>query len=146
MLYKILITLLLIATSNAQNFKNQFSGGYSGRGGNTEYWYYNLNYALTANGDINFGSLTLKDSEFLLSLDRNVSEYNGAPYYNDQTIVFKFDLWANGTFSPFVIVAMLSFTFLFPILVVFQLFKRRKNLRSVKNDYASSHRHSGSTN
>ena len=103
MLYKILITLLLITTSNAQNFKNQLSGGYSGRGGNTEYWYYNLNYALTANGDINFGSLTLKDSEFLLSLDRNVSEYNGAPYYNDQTIVFKFDLWANGTFSPFVI-------------------------------------------
>ena len=47
MLYKILITLLLIATSNAQNFKNQLSGGYSGRGGNTEYWYYNLNYALT---------------------------------------------------------------------------------------------------
>ena len=45
----------------------------------------------------------MKDSEFLLSLDRNVSEYNGAPYYNDQTIVFKFDLWANGTFSPFVI-------------------------------------------
>ena len=103
MLHKILITLLLIAISNAQNFKNQLSGGYSGRGGNTEYWYYNLNYALTANGDINFGSLTLKDSEFLLSIDRNVSEYNGAPYYNDQTIVFKFDLWANGTFSPFVI-------------------------------------------
>ena len=42
---------------------------------------------------------------------------------------------AHATFLPFVIVAMLSFTFLFPILVGFQLFKRRKNLRSAINRF-----------
>ena len=103
MFNRVFILFFMIAYCSGQNFTNQLSGGYSGRGGNSEYWYYNINYSLTANGDISLGGVTLKDSEFLLSLNKNVSEWNGNPYYDDQSIVFKFDLWANGRFSPFII-------------------------------------------
>jgi hypothetical protein len=59
---------------------------------------------LTSYGDINFGSTALKDSEFLLAFDKNNATWAGIEnYYNDQSIILKFDLWANGNFSPFII-------------------------------------------
>jgi len=45
--------------------------------------------------------LTLKDSEFLLAFDKNVSNWQGASYEDDQDLILKFDLWANGNVSPF---------------------------------------------
>jgi len=86
--------------SAQQTWKHNATGGYYGREGNTDYKYYNLGWATTANGDIPLGGLTLKDSEFLFSLEKNNSTWQGEPYEDDQSIVFKFDLWANGTFSP----------------------------------------------
>ncbi|MBC8345576.1 MAG: hypothetical protein ISR82_04090, partial [Candidatus Marinimicrobia bacterium] len=54
-----------------------------------------------ANGDIELGGFSLKDSEFLLAFDKNVSSWQGASYEDDQDLILKFDLWANGKVSPF---------------------------------------------
>ena len=99
----ILTAISFCILSAQQTWKHQATGGYYGREGNTDYKYYNLGWATTANGDIPLGGLTLKDSEFLFSLEKNNSTWQGEPYEDDQSIVFKFDLWANGTFSPFII-------------------------------------------
>jgi len=99
----ILTAISFCVLSAQQTWKHQATGGYYGREGNTDYKYYNLGWATTANGDIPLGGLTLKDSEFLFSLEKNNSTWQGEPYEDDQSIVFKFDLWANGTFSPFII-------------------------------------------
>ena len=99
----ILTAISFCVLSAQQTWKHQATGGYYGREGNTDYKYYNLGWATTANGDIPLGGMTLKDSEFLFSLEKNNSTWQGEPYEDDQSIVFKFDLWANGTFSPFII-------------------------------------------
>jgi hypothetical protein len=100
------LLLIIFITSGlfSQQFKHDLTGGYSGRAGNTDFQYWNVSYALTSYGDINFGSTALKDSEFLLAFDKNNATWAGVKnYYNDQSIILKFDLWANGTFSPFII-------------------------------------------
>ena len=100
------LLLIIFITSGlfSQQFKHDLTGGYSGRAGNTDFQYWNISYALTSYGDINFGSTALKDSEFLLAFDKNNATWAGIEnYYNDQSIILKFDLWANGTFSPFII-------------------------------------------
>ena len=100
----LLSIIFFISGLFSQQFKHDFTGGYSGRAGNTDFQYWNVSYALTSYGDINFGSSTLKDSEFLLAFDKNNATWAGVKnYYNDQSIILKFDLWANGTFSPFII-------------------------------------------
>ena len=99
----ILAVMSFCVVSAQQAWQHNATGGYYGREGNTDYKYYNLGWATTANGDIPLGGLTLKDSEFLFSLEKNNSTWQGEPYEDDQSIVFKFDLWANGTFSPFII-------------------------------------------
>ena len=52
-------------------FNYQVNGGYYDRAGNTDYKYYNAGFSVTSYGDINFGGITVKDSEFLLSVDKN---------------------------------------------------------------------------
>ncbi|MEA1882537.1 MAG: hypothetical protein U9N31_09085 [Candidatus Marinimicrobia bacterium] len=101
-LFLILIFLLLNFLIS-QEFKNTLSGGYYGRGGNSDYQYYNIGFSTVANGDISLGDFTLKDSEFLFAVDKNNSTWQEQPYENDQNIILKFDLWANGKFSPFLI-------------------------------------------
>ncbi|MDP6500840.1 MAG: hypothetical protein QF743_09055 [Candidatus Marinimicrobia bacterium] len=99
----IFTTLFILSCLVGQQFKHQVSGSYYGRGGNSDYQYYNFNWSTTAYGDLTFGGMELNDSEFLFSLDKNNSTWQGDPYENDQSILFKFDLWANGKFSPFLI-------------------------------------------
>ena len=84
-------------------FNNNANASYYGRGGNSDYQYYNLGFSTVANGDIQLGGIVLKDSEFLFAVEKNNSTWQGEPYENDQNIILKFDLWANGKFSPFVI-------------------------------------------
>jgi hypothetical protein len=99
-----LLTILICSGVFAQQFNHDLVGGYSGRAGNTDFQYWNVSYSLTSYGDISLGSTTLKDSEFLLAFEKNNATWAGIEnYYNDQSIILKFDLWANGTFSPFVI-------------------------------------------
>ncbi|MDD9880114.1 MAG: hypothetical protein OXR70_06710 [Candidatus Marinimicrobia bacterium] len=102
-LRKICSTIIISSCLLGQTFKHNVSGGYNGRGGNTDYQYYNFAWSTTAYGDINFGGMALKDSELLFSLDKNNSTLQGQPYENDQSLLFKFDLWANGKISPFLI-------------------------------------------
>ena len=102
-LFKVFSVLIISSCLFGQQFKHNVSGGYYGRGGNTDYQYYNFAWSTTAYGDLSLGGMTLKDSEFLFSLDKNNSTWQGNPYENDQSILFKFDLWANGTISPFLI-------------------------------------------
>ena len=100
----LIVTILVSSGLFSQQFKHELSGGYSGRGGNTDFQYWNVSYAMTSFGDINLGGTVLKDSEFLLAVEKNNATWAGVKnYYNDQQIILKFDLWANGTFSPFVI-------------------------------------------
>ena len=84
-------------------FRNDASASYYGRGGNSDYQYFNLGFSTVANGDLQFGGMVLKDSEFLFAIEKNNSTWQGEPYENDQDIILKFDLWANGRFSPFLI-------------------------------------------
>ena len=102
-LFKVFSVLIISSCLFGLQFKHNVSGGYYGRGGNTDYQYYNFAWSTTAYGDLSLGGMTLKDSEFLFSLDKNNSTWQGNPYENDQSILFKFDLWANGTISPFLI-------------------------------------------
>ena len=89
------LLLIIFITSGlfSQQFKHDLTGGYSGRAGNTDFQYWNVSYALTSYGDISLGSSTLKDSEFLLAFDKNNATWAGVKnYYNDQSIILKFDL------------------------------------------------------
>ena len=100
----LVVTILISSGLFSQQFKHELSGGYSGRGGNTDFQYWNVSYAMTSYGDINLGGTVLKDSEFLLAVEKNNATWAGVKnYYNDQQIILKFDLWANGALSPFVI-------------------------------------------
>ena len=101
---RIFITSVIFSISLVfSQFNYQVNGGYYDRAGNTDYKYYNAGFSVTSYGDINFAGLTVKDSEFLLSVDKNFSTYAGQDYEDDQNILFLFDLWANGRFSPFII-------------------------------------------
>ena len=97
----LIILPILITSIFAQSFRHNLTGGYYDRGGNSDYEYYNFGWSTVANGDIAIGGLTLKDSEFLLAFDKNVSNWQGASYEDDQDLILKFDLWANGNISPF---------------------------------------------
>ena len=97
----LIILPILITSIFAQSFRHNLTGGYFDRGGNSDYEYYNFGWSTVANGDIAIGGLTLKDSEFLLAFDKNVSNWQGASYEDDQDLILKFDLWANGKVSPF---------------------------------------------
>ena len=97
------IFILLSISLVFGQFKYQVSGGYYDQAGITDYKYYNAGFSATAYGDFALGGLKVKDSEFFLSVDRNFSTYSGEDYEDDQNILFLFDLWANGRFSPFVI-------------------------------------------
>ena len=104
MIFRILFTLIFISSTILAQFEHDLSGGYSGRGGNTDFQYWNISYALTSYGDINLGATVLKDSEFLFAYEKNNATWAGIEnYYNDQQMTLKFDLWANGTISPFII-------------------------------------------
>ena len=97
----LIILPFLITSIFAQSFRHNLTGSYYDRGGNSDYEYYNFGWSTVANGDIAIGGLTLKDSEFLLAFDKNVSNWQGASYEDDQDLILKFDLWANGQISPF---------------------------------------------
>ena len=104
MIFRLLLILNIIPSILFAQFENDLSGGYSGRGGNTDFQYWNISYSLTSFGDINLGGTVLKDSEFLFAFEKNNATWAGIKnYYNDQQITLKFDLWANGTISPFLI-------------------------------------------
>ena len=104
MIFRLLLILTIIPSILFSQFENDLSGGYSGRGGNTDFQYWNISYSLTSFGDINLGGTVLKDSEFLFAFEKNNATWAGIKnYYNDQQITLKFDLWANGTISPFLI-------------------------------------------
>ena len=104
MIFRLLLILTTIPSILFAQFENDLSGGYSGRGGNTDFQYWNISYSLTSFGDINLGGTVLKDSEFLFAFEKNNATWAGIKnYYNDQQITLKFDLWANGTISPFLI-------------------------------------------
>ena len=104
MIFRLLLILTIIPSILSSQFENDLSGGYSGRGGNTDFQYWNISYSLTSFGDINLGGTVLKDSEFLFAFEKNNATWAGIKnYYNDQQITLKFDLWANGTISPFLI-------------------------------------------
>ncbi len=94
----ILLTGFMVGQTS---FKHNASASLYGRGGNSDYEYYNLGWKTVANGDIPLGGMMLKDSEFLFAFDKNVSNWQGASYEDDQNMILKFDLWANGTISPF---------------------------------------------
>ena len=103
MVLRFLITIIIFSYTLFAQFKYEVSGGYYDREGNTDYKYYNLGFSMTSYGDISLGGTVIKDSEFLFSLEKNSSTYKGSDYEDDQSILLKFDLWANGTFSPFII-------------------------------------------
>jgi len=104
MIFRLLLILTIIPSILSSQFENDLSGGYSGRGGNTDFQYWNISYSLTSFGDISLGGAVLKDSEFLFAFEKNNATWAGIKnYYNDQQITLKFDLWANGTISPFLI-------------------------------------------
>ena len=104
MIFRLLLILTIIPSILFAQFENDLSGGYSGRGGNTDFQYWNISYSLTSFGDISLGGAVLKDSEFLFAFEKNNATWAGIKnYYNDQQITLKFDLWANGTISPFLI-------------------------------------------
>ncbi len=104
MIFRLLLILTIIPSILFSQFENDLSGGYSGRGGNTDFQYWNISYSLTSFGDISLGGAVLKDSEFLFAFEKNNATWAGIKnYYNDQQITLKFDLWANGTISPFLI-------------------------------------------
>ena len=98
-----LTTFLFSISCALSQFNYNLSGGYYDQAGNTDYKYYNGGFSVTAYGDFSVGGIMVKDSELLLSLDKNFSTYSGQDYEDDQNILFLFDLWANGKFSPFVI-------------------------------------------
>ncbi|MEC7853992.1 MAG: hypothetical protein VX924_01360, partial [Candidatus Neomarinimicrobiota bacterium] len=98
-----LTTFLFSISCALSQFNYKLSGGYYDQAGNTDYKYYNGGFSVTAYGDFSVGGIMVKDSELLLSLDKNFSTYSGQDYEDDQNILFLFDLWANGKFSPFVI-------------------------------------------
>ena len=98
-----LTTFLFSISCALSQFNYKLSGGYYDQAGNTDYKYYNGGFSVTAYGDFSVGGIMVKDSELLLSVDKNFSTYSGQDYEDDQNILFLFDLWANGKFSPFVI-------------------------------------------
>ena len=84
----LIVTILISSGLFSQQFKHELSGGYSGRGGNTDFQYWNVSYAMTSFGDINLGGTVLKDSEFLLAVEKNNATWAGVKnYYNDQQII-----------------------------------------------------------
>jgi len=89
----LIILPILITSIFAQSFRHNLTGSYYDRGGNSDYEYYNFGWSTVANGDIAIGGLTLKDSEFLLAFDKNVSNWQGASYEDDQDLILKFDLF-----------------------------------------------------
>jgi len=70
---------------------------YSQDKGNTDFLslYYGLDYTLI--GDA--GPLT--DTEFLFSFNRSDDQLDKEPFTDDQYLTLKFDVWANGKYSPF---------------------------------------------
>ena len=98
-----LSSFLFLFSCVFSQFSYQLSGGYYDQAGNTDYKYYNGGFSMTAYGDFSLGGIKVKDSELLLSVEKNFSTYSGEDYEDDQNILFLFDLWANGKFSPFII-------------------------------------------
>ncbi len=98
-----LSSFLFLFSSVFSQFNYQLSGCYYDQAGNTDYKYYNGGFSMTAYGDFSLGGIKVKDSELLLSVEKNFSTYSGEDYEDDQNILFLFDLWANGKFSPFII-------------------------------------------
>jgi len=103
MISRLLTVSMFFSCALFGQFKYEATGAYYDREGNTDYKYYNLGFSMTSYGDISLGGTVIKDSEFLLSLEKNTSTFKGNDYEDDQSILLKFDLWANGTFSPFLI-------------------------------------------
>ena len=103
MISKFTLLLLLFSSTIFSQFKYEVSGAYYDRDGNTDYKYYNFGFSMTSYGDISLGGVEIKDSEFLLAWEKNTSTWKGSDYEDDQSILLKFDLWANGKFSPFII-------------------------------------------
>jgi len=97
----LVLILLLISNSQAQNIKQNLGGSYYERGGNTDYKYYEINYTLEAKDSIKIGAVELNDTEFLFAVYKNLSEWNKDPYENEAGGILKIDLWANGKLSPF---------------------------------------------
>ena len=65
--------------------------------GNTEYLskYYSFYFSLI--GDAG----PLQDTEFSFSFSRSVDRLDGESFMDDQSLILKFDLWANQKLSPF---------------------------------------------
>lgn len=80
----------------------KFSGSYYGRRGNLDYHYYTGSFSISKYGHIQFGGLSLPDTEFLFAADRAKSTYDNDPYEDDGSAILKVDLSANQKFSPFI--------------------------------------------
>ena len=81
MISKLSLILIVISSILFAQFEHDLSGGYSGRGGNTDFKYWNVSYSLTSYGDINLGSSVLKDSEFLFAFEKNNATWAGVKNY-----------------------------------------------------------------
>ncbi|SVC05326.1 uncharacterized protein METZ01_LOCUS258180, partial [marine metagenome] len=70
---------------------------YSQDKGNTDYLslYYGFNFTLI--GDMG----PFNDTEFLFDFNRSDDQFDGSPFADDQSLILKFDIWANKRFSPF---------------------------------------------
>jgi len=70
---------------------------YSKDEGNTNYksLYYGLDFTLIGDAGI------ITDTEFLFSFYRSDDQLDGESFTDDQSLILKFDLWANQRISPF---------------------------------------------
>ena len=65
--------------------------------GNTNLKSISYGFSYTLVGDAG----PLKDTEFLISFDRNDDELEKLPFTDDQSLTLMFDIWANQKYSPF---------------------------------------------
>ena len=66
-----LSSFLFLFSCVFSQFNYQLSGGYYDQAGNTDYKYYNGGFSMTAYGDFSLGGIKVKDSELLLSVEKN---------------------------------------------------------------------------
>lgn len=99
---RLLIASCFISFIIAEPMSLKLSGSYYGRRGNLDYHYYTGSFSISKYGHIQFGGLSLHDTEFLFAADRAKSTYDNDPYEDDGSAILKVDLFANQTFSPFI--------------------------------------------
>lgn len=101
---RLLTVLCFFSLIIAEPMSLKLTGSYYGRRGNLDYHYYNSSFSLSKYGHIQFGGLSLSDTEFFFAAGRAKSTYDDAPYEDDGSAILKVDLFANQKFSPFIFV------------------------------------------